>query len=149
MESAIAIPIFDGENYQAWVMQMKVYFEALDLWEAVEEDYLVPQFLNNPTFEIMKMKESEMIKDYSDKLLNIINKVRLLEESTDLSSVSLAELVSALQAVEQRKLMRKEDTVEVNATRGSSTDFHGVRMSARRVVVSLSFQDQVLHPPST
>ncbi|KAH6837692.1 hypothetical protein C2S53_000956 [Perilla frutescens var. hirtella] len=79
-------------------------------------------------FDIMKMKESETIKDYSDKLLSIVNKViRLLgkifddsqivqkilvtlpenyeskisslEESTDLSSISLAELVSALQAV--------------------------------------------------
>ncbi|KAH6783193.1 hypothetical protein C2S52_008152 [Perilla frutescens var. hirtella] len=79
-------------------------------------------------FDIMKMKESETIKDYSDKLLSIVNKViRLLgkifddsqivqkilvtlpenyeskisslEEFTDLSSISLAELVSALQAV--------------------------------------------------
>ena len=77
-------------------------------------------------FEIVKMKESKMIKDYSDKLLGIVNKVRLLgkdfsnerivqkilvillekyeskissfEESKDLSSMYLVELVNALQA---------------------------------------------------
>ena len=29
-------------------------------------------------FELQKMKESETIKEYSDKLLSIVNKVRLL-----------------------------------------------------------------------
>ena len=29
-------------------------------------------------FEMLKMKEIETIKDYSDKLLGIVNKVRLL-----------------------------------------------------------------------
>ncbi|XP_037493482.1 uncharacterized protein LOC119370108 [Jatropha curcas] len=91
-------------------------------------------------FEMVKMKESETIKDYSDKLLGIVNKARLLgkdfsddriiqkilvtlpekyeskisslEESKDLSSISLAELVNALQAQEQRRIMRKEGIVE-------------------------------------
>ena len=72
-------------------------------------------------FKMVKMKESEMIKDYSDKLLGIVNKLRLLgkdffnerivqkflvtllekyefeisflEESKDLSSISLAKLL--------------------------------------------------------
>jgi hypothetical protein len=30
-------------------------------------------------FEMQKMKETENIKDYADKLLSIINKVRLLK----------------------------------------------------------------------
>ncbi|XP_060671820.1 uncharacterized protein LOC132803256 [Ziziphus jujuba] len=91
-------------------------------------------------FEMLKMKETETIKDYSDKLLGILNKVRLLgkdfsdegitqkilvtlpekyeskisslEESKDLSSISLAELVNALQAQKQRRMMRKEESVE-------------------------------------
>ena len=88
-------------------------------------------------FEMQKMKESETIKEYSDKLLGIVNKVRLLgtdfsdstivqkilglipekfeatisslENSKDLS---LSELLNALQAQEQRRLMRQEGYVE-------------------------------------
>ncbi|CAL5423196.1 unnamed protein product [Camellia sinensis] len=91
-------------------------------------------------FEIQRMKESETIKEYSDRLLSIVNKVRLLgedlsdqrvvekilvtiperfeskisslEESKDLTSISLAEFLNALQAQEQRRLIRQEGFVE-------------------------------------
>ena len=86
------------------------------------------------------MKESETIKDHSDRLLSIVNKVRLLgtdfsdsrivqknfitvpekfetiisslENSKDVSSITLVELLNALQAQEQRRLMRQEGSVE-------------------------------------
>ncbi|KAF2286048.1 hypothetical protein GH714_009932 [Hevea brasiliensis] len=82
------------------------------------------------------MKESETIKEYASKLLSIVNKVRLLgsefsdsrivqkilvtiperfeatisslENAKDLSRISLAELLNALQAQEQRRIMRDE-----------------------------------------
>ncbi|PNX83209.1 hypothetical protein L195_g039248, partial [Trifolium pratense] len=93
-------------------------------------------------FEMQRMKESETIKEYSDKLLSIVNNVRLLGtefsdtrivqkiivsvpgrfESTisslvnskDLANITLSELVYALQlqAQEQRRLMREEGTIE-------------------------------------
>ncbi|KAH0679210.1 hypothetical protein KY284_020295 [Solanum tuberosum] len=91
-------------------------------------------------FEMKRMKELETIKDYADQLLDLANKARLfgkdfaderivqkilvtlpekyeatissLENSKDLSSVTLAELVKALQALEQRRLMRIEGYVE-------------------------------------
>ena len=40
--SAVAPPVFDGDNYQMWAVRMETYLEALDLWEAIEEDYEVP-----------------------------------------------------------------------------------------------------------
>ena len=86
------------------------------------------------------MKESETIREYSDRLLSIVNKVRLLgtefpdtrivqkilvtiperfestisslENSKDLSNITLAELLYALQAQEQRRLMREEGMIE-------------------------------------
>ena len=93
-------------------------------------------------FEIVKMKELETIKDYSDKLLSIVNKVRILgkdftdkrvvvhkifvtlpekyeskisslEKSKDLSSISLVELVNALQAQEQKRRMRKHNNLVI------------------------------------
>ncbi|CAJ2636761.1 unnamed protein product [Trifolium pratense] len=86
------------------------------------------------------MKESETVKDYSDRLLSIANKVRLLgtqfadsrivekilvtvperyeasitalENTKDLSTITLAAVLHALQAQEQRRLMRQDHVVE-------------------------------------
>ena len=37
--SAMAAPVFDGDNYQMWVVRKETCLEVLDLWEVVEEDY--------------------------------------------------------------------------------------------------------------
>ncbi|XP_014503305.1 uncharacterized protein LOC106763651 [Vigna radiata var. radiata] len=86
------------------------------------------------------MKESDTIKEYSNTLLGIANKVRLLgtafsdsrivekilvsvperyeafiatlENTKDLSKITLVEVLHALQAQEQRRLMRQEGSVE-------------------------------------
>lgn len=205
--SSIALPVFDGANYQIWAVRMETYLNALDLWEAVEEDYEIPELPNNPTmvqmktqkekkikkskakaclfavvspqifirimslkmaksiwdylkkeyagdkrirgiqvlnlireFELQKMKEAETIKEYSDKLFDIANRVRLLgselndsrivekilvtvpekydatvitlENTKDLSKISLAELLHSLRAQEQRRLMREDINTE-------------------------------------
>ena len=87
-------------------------------------------------FKLQRMKEYETIKEYSDRLLAIVNKVRLLgttftdsrivekilvavperyeasittlENIKDLSKITLAELLNALQAQEQRRLIRQD-----------------------------------------
>ncbi len=53
--SAMAPPVFNGENYQIWAVQMEAYLDALDLWEAVEEDYKVPTLPGNPTVAQIKI----------------------------------------------------------------------------------------------
>ncbi|CAJ2645914.1 unnamed protein product [Trifolium pratense] len=91
-------------------------------------------------FELQRMKEDETIKTYADKLLGIANKVRLLgtqfsdsrivekllvtvperyeasiaalENTKDLSKITLPEVLHALQAQEQRRLMREERTID-------------------------------------
>jgi len=85
-------------------------------------------------FELQRMKDFETIKEYSDKLLGIVNKVRLLginftdsrivekilvtmpktyeasittlENTKDLSKITLVELINVVQAQKQRRLMR-------------------------------------------
>ena len=37
--SAMAPPVFNGENFHMWAVRIESYLEALDLWEAIEEDY--------------------------------------------------------------------------------------------------------------
>ncbi|XP_020249121.1 uncharacterized protein LOC109826502 [Asparagus officinalis] len=91
------------------------------------------------------MKDSETVKDYSNKLLSIANKVRLLgsefldsrivqkilvtvperfkatisalENTEDLSRVSLTEFLNALQTQEQRRLLRSEGSEGALAAR--------------------------------
>ena len=61
--SPIAPPVFDGENYPIWAVRMETYLEALDLWEAVEEDFEVPDLPHNPTMaQIKAQKEKKMKK---------------------------------------------------------------------------------------
>ncbi|XP_017617733.1 kinesin-like protein KIN-7K, chloroplastic [Gossypium arboreum] len=90
--------------------------------------------------ERLQMKESESIKEYSDKLIDIANKVRVLgadlsdsrlvqkilvsvpekyeatiasfENTKDLTQLRVVELIIALQAQEQRRLMRQEGSIE-------------------------------------
>ncbi|XP_049364273.1 uncharacterized protein LOC125829038 [Solanum verrucosum] len=163
--SAMASLVFNSENFHMWAVRMEAYLDALDLWEAIEEDYEV---LGNPTMAQLKihkakktrkskakqrpsgiisrhnikemivskkMKESETIKEYSDRLMSIANRVRLLgfefkdsrivgkilvtvserfeatittlENTKDLSKITLAELLNSLQAQEQRRVMRE------------------------------------------
>lgn len=91
-------------------------------------------------FEMQTIKESETIKEYSNRLIGIVNKVKLLgtnfsnsiivqnvlitvpekfkatisslENSQNLSSITLVELLNALQAQKQRRFMRQEGSAE-------------------------------------
>ena len=60
--SSIAPPVFDGENYQLWAVRMDAYLEALDLWEAVEEDYEIPPLPDNPTMAQIKSNKEKRTK---------------------------------------------------------------------------------------
>nr|XP_048332975.1 uncharacterized protein LOC125423310 [Ziziphus jujuba var. spinosa] len=136
--TAISPTIFTG------IMTLKT---ANEIWDFLKQEYegnervRGMQVLNLiRELEVQKMRESETIKEYFDRLLSIANKVRLLgtdffnsrivqkilvtipekfeatisslENSKDLSSITLAELLNALQAQEQRRLMRQEGFVE-------------------------------------
>jgi len=91
-------------------------------------------------FEMLKMKDEELVKDYSSKVLELVNKIRLLgeafpdervvekmmisllakfeskisaiEESCDLKTLTVAELISKLQTQEQRSIIRDGEVTE-------------------------------------
>nr|CAN72453.1 hypothetical protein VITISV_008931 [Vitis vinifera] len=91
-------------------------------------------------FELMKMKDDESIKDYSGRLMDVVNQIRLLgeaftnqkvvenimvsvpqnfeakifaiEESCDLQTLTIVELTSKFHAQEQKVLMRGDKTTE-------------------------------------
>ncbi|XP_047260888.1 uncharacterized protein LOC107856101, partial [Capsicum annuum] len=123
------------------IMSLKT---AKEVWNYLKEEYeriKGMQVLNLiREFELQKMKDSETVKEYSDRLLNIANKVRLLgstladprivekilvtvperyeatittlENTKDLSKIRLTELLNSLKAQEQRRLMRQDVTTE-------------------------------------
>ncbi|KAA3480613.1 TMV resistance protein N-like [Gossypium australe] len=66
------------------------------------------------------MKDSETIKQYSDRIMVIVNSIRLLgdelsnkriveKDSRDLSTISLPEMINALYAQEQMRTNRQEE----------------------------------------
>jgi len=91
-------------------------------------------------FEMLRMKEAETIKEYFDRLLAVVNKIRLLredlpdrrivekvlvnlperfeakisslEDSRDLTMISLTKLMNSLQTQEHRRMLREEPNIE-------------------------------------
>ena len=124
-------------------------------------------------FELQKMKESETVKEYSDRLLSIVNKVRLLgtkfkdsrivekilvtvperyevsittlKNTNDLSKITLAELLHTLQVQEQRRLMRQNGMVERSLASNHKTQSKG--NNSRKNYPPCQHCGKIGHPP--
>ncbi|KAG8472383.1 hypothetical protein CXB51_035319 [Gossypium anomalum] len=116
-------------------------------WDKLKEEFQgtertrQQQLLNlRRDFENLKMKEEETVKKYSNRIMAVVNSIRLLgeqfdearivekvlstlperyeakisslEDSRDLTSISLTELINALYAQEQRRASRSEEHQE-------------------------------------
>ncbi|KAG8492662.1 hypothetical protein CXB51_010306 [Gossypium anomalum] len=205
--SPAAPPVFNGEGFHIWVVKIRTYLQAFDMWEVVNTDAEPAPLTANPTvaqtrqhanektkrhkamsciqncvsdviftrimacetpkqawdklkeefqgtertrqqqllnlrreFENLKMKEEETVKQYSDRIMAVVNSIRLLgeqfsearivekvlltlperyevkisslEDSRDLATISLTELINTLYAQEQRRASRMEEHQE-------------------------------------
>ncbi|XP_017628934.2 uncharacterized protein LOC108471902 [Gossypium arboreum] len=113
-------------------------------WDKLKEEFQgtertrQQQLLNlRREFENLKMKEEETVKKYSDRIMAVVNSIRLLvdearivekvlstlperyeakisslKDSRDLTSISLTELINALSAQEQRRASRSKERQE-------------------------------------
>ncbi|TXG65024.1 hypothetical protein EZV62_012018 [Acer yangbiense] len=118
----------------------EIWDELKEMYEGSERVKNVKMLTLKREFEILKMKESESVKDYASKLSELVNQMRLygktvedykvvekmlislpekfeakvaaIEESCDLKKLTISEMVSKLQAHEQRMSMRKDDVTE-------------------------------------
>ncbi|XP_016560601.1 uncharacterized protein LOC107859945 [Capsicum annuum] len=118
----------------------EVIFARVMVSETVKEawDKLKEEFYGN---DKIRMKDSETIEEFSNKLIKVVNQIRLmreeltdsrivekvlvslpelfeakissLEDSKDLTKLSPSELVHALQAQEQRRSLRLEEATEI------------------------------------
>ncbi|XP_038688586.1 disease resistance protein RGA2-like [Tripterygium wilfordii] len=120
---------------------------AKEAWDKLKEEFQGSERVRSVKlltlkreFELQRMKENETVKEYSDKLVELVNKMRLygevisdqkvvekvlislperfeakvsaIEESCDLKKLTVSELCSKLQAQEQRASMSSEDVSE-------------------------------------
>ncbi|XP_074337504.1 uncharacterized protein LOC141674700 [Apium graveolens] len=75
-------------------------------------------------FEMMRMKNNADVKEYGSRLMSIVNQIKLLlvtlperyetkisslEDTKDLSKLTVSELINSLHAVDQRRSMREEE----------------------------------------
>ncbi|KAK0578492.1 hypothetical protein LWI29_011304 [Acer saccharum] len=116
-----------------------------EAWDKLKEEFQGSdrtrqmQVLNlRREFEVLRMKESETVKDRIDRLTKVVNQIRLLgkelterrivekvfvsvperfeskvsslEDSKDISQLTVTEVVNALQAFKQRRTIRLEET---------------------------------------
>ena len=116
--------------------QGRIYRWWEDSWNASAE---------SREFQLQRMKESKSVREYFDRLLSIAIKLRLLgsvlndsrivenllvtvperfeatittlKNTKDLSKISLAELLNALQAQEQRRVMRQDGAIGALTTK--------------------------------
>ncbi|KAK2404761.1 putative mitochondrial protein [Trifolium repens] len=120
---------------------------AKQIWDELNERYAGDERVRSiklltlkKEFEMLKMKETESVKEYTSKLSHLVNQMRLygevvddskvvekmlislpdkfeakvaaIEESCDLKKLTVSEMVSKLQAHEQRFSMRMDDATE-------------------------------------
>ncbi|KAA8549913.1 hypothetical protein F0562_001597 [Nyssa sinensis] len=112
---------------EIWSVKMQSYLEAYDLWEIVAEDRPLAPLPRDATLAQIKTHTKEKTKrllgeDFPDSrivekvLVTLLerfeSKISFLEESKDLFTISLAELMSALQAQEQKRALRQDRIIE-------------------------------------
>nr|KJB29752.1 hypothetical protein B456_005G117400 [Gossypium raimondii] len=56
--------VFLGENYHIWVVKMRTYLQAYDLWDIVETDKEPPPLRANPTIAQIRQHSDERDKKY-------------------------------------------------------------------------------------
>lgn len=60
--SAFSLLIFNGENYQVWVVKMKAYLKGLGLWQSVEDNRGIQPLGDNLTLNQMRSHTEEEAK---------------------------------------------------------------------------------------
>ncbi|XP_038877452.1 uncharacterized protein LOC120069734 [Benincasa hispida] len=114
------LPRFEGKNYRRWRQQMKVLYGSQDLWDIVDRGYSEPKneddaetiedFFNRVLLIVNQLRSNgETIEDQRvvEKILRIMTRryehiVVAIEESKDLSTLSINSLMGSLQSHELR-----------------------------------------------
>ncbi|RDY13782.1 hypothetical protein CR513_01266, partial [Mucuna pruriens] len=91
--SPIAPPMFDGENYLIWAARIETYLEALDLWEAAEEDYEVPPLPSNPIVAEIKNQKDRKTRKSKAKAFFVVASLLHPNYDTQINKYNLGNAV--------------------------------------------------------
>ncbi|GKC32332.1 retrovirus-related pol polyprotein from transposon TNT 1-94 [Tanacetum coccineum] len=173
LHSGIADQIFtsimDLETPKAVWDKLQETFEGTDRVKAVRLLTL------KRDFELLRMKDDELVKDYSARMIDVVNQMRLhgevlkdqkvvekmmisvppkfeakisaIEESCDLDTLTVSELTSKLQAQEQRVSIRSEEKVEVSTLWTTYTRAKGRGTIAININKGTKYISRVLYVP--
>ncbi|GJR75479.1 retrovirus-related pol polyprotein from transposon TNT 1-94 [Tanacetum coccineum] len=91
-----------------------------DMWDKLHETFegtdrvkAVRLLTLKREFELLRMKDDELVKDYSARMMDVFEaKISAIEESCDLDTLTVSELTSKLQAQDQRVSIRSGEKVE-------------------------------------
>ncbi|XP_052478497.1 uncharacterized protein LOC128034017 [Gossypium raimondii] len=178
--SPAAPPVFNGDGFHIWLVKMKTYLQAFDLWEVVNTDAEPAPLRANPTVAQIRQHADERTKRHKamsasecidviftnygcetpkqagislrrsfkirllgehfdearivEKVLSTLPeryeaKISSLEDSRDLATISLTELINTFYAQEQRRASRAEDHQEgaFNAKAREASSFKAPR----------------------
>ncbi|XP_047259028.1 uncharacterized protein LOC124891286 [Capsicum annuum] len=126
--SSMTPPTFDGESYQIWAVRMRIYLQALDLWEVVEDEYEIAPLPENPM--VAQIKTHKERKTRKSKALacvfttvssNIFTRIMSLKSAKEVwnylnteyeGDERIRELLSVFKAQEQQRVMRQGGAIE-------------------------------------
>ncbi|CAN6541722.1 unnamed protein product [Malus baccata var. baccata] len=102
-------PIFNGENFDFWLIKMKTIFRSHELWDLVENGYETPMKNEEELTETeKKLMRENVVKDA--RALGIIQAV--IENTKDLDTIDAHDVVAILKGYEQKVDRHGESSME-------------------------------------
>ncbi|KAL1369100.1 hypothetical protein AAHE18_02G171200 [Arachis hypogaea] len=108
--AGVAPPILDGSNYHVWQVRMKAFLEGADLWEAVEDDYVVLPLVANPTANQQKLYKERVTRKakarsslYAAVIPIIFNRIMKYEGNKKIKGMKAMNLKRELERVQMKK----------------------------------------------
>ncbi|XP_012487892.1 uncharacterized protein LOC105801109 [Gossypium raimondii] len=91
--SLVAPSVFNGEGFHIWVVKMKTYLQAFDLWEVVNSDVELEPLKANPTVAQIRQHADERTKRgvSRDKLKEKTRQQQLLNLRRDFENLKMKE----------------------------------------------------------
>ncbi|CAN6686650.1 unnamed protein product [Malus baccata var. baccata] len=99
-------PISNGSNYDFWSIKMNTIFKSHDLWNLVDTGFEIAE-----TEDDSKDEDQQSVKKISMKV-NETKDAKALEETKDLDSIEVQEVIGTLKSYEQRLNLHSENLAE-------------------------------------
>ena len=163
--TAIAPPVFDGTNYQAWAVRIEAYLDANDLWETIEQIYEVLPLPDNLTLaQIRNQKEMKQRKSKAKATLftavssTIFSRIMMLKTAKEIwdflkqeyegnERVKRMQVLNLIREFEMQK-MKESETIQEYSDRHfkivNKVRLLGTNFSDSRVVQKFFFDSRVV-----